>query len=75
MYWINPNNTDMRNGCRAFYCDTNADVFNLPTSKRKGVQQEDDVTSCQPVSKGSSCMVIGSAKYFVLNSQDIWVEM
>lgn len=75
MYWINQNNPDMRDGCRAFYCDTEADVANLPTSTRMGVQQGDDVISCQKVQKGSSCLVIGSAKYYMLNSHDVWKDI
>lgn len=75
MYWINENNPDIRGGCRAFYCDTTADVANLPTSTRMGVQQGDDVTSCQKVKKGSSCLVIGASKYYILNSQNSWVEL
>ena len=75
MYWINENNPDMRGNCRAFYADTTADVNNLPTSSTLGVQQGDDIVSCQKIDKGSSCMVIGAAKYYVLNSEDVWIEM
>lgn len=75
MYWINPNNPDMRGGCRSFYADTVSDIQNLPTSSKMGVQQGDDNISCQKVAKGSSCMVIGASKYYVLNSQDTWVEL
>lgn len=72
MYWINPNNNDMRNGCRAFQADTQADVKNLPTSSKEGVQQGDDVISCQKVQKGSTCMVLNPATYYILNSSDVW---
>ena len=75
MYWINENNPDMRGNCRAFFADTTADVAKLPTSSALGVQQGDDKTSCQKVAKGSSCLVLGSSKYFVLNSDDTWVEL
>ncbi len=75
MYWINQNNPDMRGDCRAFYCDTEDDVKNLPTSTKLGVQQGNDVTSCQKVGKGSSCLVIGASKYYMLNSYDVWKEI
>lgn len=75
MYWINENNPDMRGNCRSFFADSTSDVANLPTSTSLGVKQGDDNTSCQKVAKGSSCLVLGSSKYFVLNSDDTWVEL
>ena len=75
MYWINPNNSDMAGGCRSFEADTTADVQNLPTSTREGVQQGDDIISCQKVQKGSTCLVISPATYYKLNSQDEWKLM
>lgn len=75
MYWINENNPDMKGNCRAFYADTIADLTNLPTSSAMGVQQGNDIISCQKVEKGSSCMVLGSSKYYILNSQDVWTEL
>lgn len=75
MYWINPNNPDMRGNCRAFYADNVSDVSNLPTSSREGVKQGNDNISCQKVEKGSSCLVVGASKYYMLNSQDQWVEL
>ena len=73
MYWINPNNSDMRGGCRAFTADTSADIQNLPTANKRGVQQGDDVTSCLPCAKGSTCMVLSPASYYTLNSSDNWI--
>ncbi len=75
MYWINHNNPDMRGDCRAFYADTPADIANLPTSSALGVQQGNDTISCQKVGKGSSCLVLGGSKYYILNSNDTWVEL
>lgn len=75
MYWINENNPDMRGNCKSFYADTVSDIANLPTSTRLGVQQGDDIVSCQKVGKGSSCMVINDSKYFLLNSNDVWKEL
>lgn len=75
MYWINENNPDMKGDCKAFYADNSSDVSNLPTSSTLGVQQGNDVISCQKVAKGSSCMVLGTSKYYILNSNDVWVEL
>lgn len=75
MYWINGNNREMNSGCVSFYCDIESDVAQLPTSQRLGVQQGDDITSCQKVKKGSTCLVLGASKYFILNSNDVWVEL
>ena len=75
MYWINPNNPDMRGGCKAFECDSQSDIQNLPTSSREGVQQGDDIISCQKVAKGSTCMCMNPSSYYKLNSHDEWKQM
>lgn len=75
MYWINENNPDMRGNCKAFYADSVDDISKLPTSTRMGVQQGNDNVSCQKVAKGSSCLVLGGSKYYILNSQDVWTEL
>lgn len=73
MYWID--STQEYTGTptiRNFYCDTPADITNLPTSSSEGVQQGDDTVSCQKVSPGSSCLCIGSGELYMLNSLDQW---
>lgn len=77
-YWIDSSTSYTGMGYpvqRDFYCDTSADINDLPTSTHEGVQQGNDTVSCKPVSKGSSCLCIGSSSLYVLNSQDKWVEM
>ena len=81
MYWIDDSDNGrlMSNSRQiSFWADTVDDVQNLPTSTTKGVQQGDDTVSCQPVGKGSTCMVIGSgngASMYGLNSNDEWILM
>ena len=59
----------------SFWCDSDADVADLPTSTTEGVKQGDSDTLHLPVAKGSSCISIDTATMFVLNSSDIWVAM
>ena len=76
MYWFNE--SSKQNGSSRqveFYCDTVADIANLPTSQRYGVKQDDDNVSNEPVDKGSTCLCIGSSSLYILNSSDNWVEI
>ena len=57
-----------------FYCDTAADIADLPTSEHEGVNQGDTVTH-KKVDKGSSCLCIGNSSLYMLDSNDNWVEM
>lgn len=75
MYWINGNNHEMVGGCRSFYADTVDDIDNLPTSTREGVPQGNDTLAHKKVKKGSTCLVINPASYFMLNSEDEWKQM
>jgi hypothetical protein len=59
---------------RDFWCDTDSDIQNLPTSAHEGVQQGEDTVSCQKCEKGSTCFCISPTKLYILNSQDEWVE-
>ena len=77
-YWIDDHDpvissstSDQRN----FYCDTTADIADLPGIDRFGVQQGDDTLSYHPVGPGSSCLCIGAGSLYILNSQDVWVEV
>lgn len=71
-YWINHNNSYLPAKQIAFECDDVADVSNLPTSKKKGVQQGDDTTSCQMVNPGSSCLCYEDGNLYKLKSDDTW---
>lgn len=76
MYWID--NSSRLNGSSKqvpFYCDSSADVLNLPTSQHAGVQQGDDTVSCLPCAKGSTCFCIRESSLYVLNSNDEWIEV
>lgn len=75
MYWLD--SSQQYTGFptqRDFYCDTPADIANLPTSTTPGVQQGEDTISCQIVSPGSSCMCLSPATLYFLNSEDEWVD-
>lgn len=74
-YWIDQSALSISaGGSRVipFLCDTDEDVANLPTSSSEGVKQGNDETSCKKCAKGSDCLAIQSANYYVLNSNDEW---
>lgn len=74
-YWIDPTQEDVGTPPqRDFMCDTPADVPNLPTMTRLGVQQGEDTVSNQIVEKGSSCFCISPVGLYILNSEDEWKE-
>jgi len=76
MYWIDRNSQPKGITNQVdFYCDTTADITNLPTSQNEGVQQGNDNVSNKPVAKGSTCLCIGSSSLYILNSSDIWTEV
>ena len=51
-----------------FICDTEADIADLPTSKKK---MPDDSNCCA----GSQALVLDTQKKYVLNNQDEWIEI
>lgn len=73
-YWIDESAPVGSRRQITFLMDTDSDVANLPTSVASGVQQGQDVVSCQPCGKGSRALSIGSGNIFLLNSQDEWIE-
>ena len=76
MYWISESSKNYGSSQQVpFYCDSSADIANLPTSQNAGVQQGEDTVSCLPCAKGSSCFCIGDSSLYVLNSSDAWVEV
>ena len=74
-YWINQSGSDNRPNWRQFYCDTDTDVENLPTSRSNGVKQDGDSTASEACSIGSECLVLDSASVYVLNSSDKWIKI
>lgn len=78
MYWIDETDIIKYSGSSrqiSFYCDTSADIANLPGINKMGVQQGEDTISCQPVAAGSSVTCIGSGSLYILNSENRWVEI
>lgn len=51
-----------------FVCDTEADIADLPTSKKK---MPDGSNCCA----GSQALVLGTQKKYMLNNQDEWIEI
>ena len=74
-YWINQAGNKNRPNWRQFYCDTDTDIVNLPTSAVEGVKQDGDSTAHKCCSVGSECLVLGSTSVYILNSSDTWVEL
>lgn len=74
-YWINQAGNSTRPNWRQFYCDTDTDIANLPTSDTEGVKQDGDSTAHKACSVGSECLVLGTTSVYVLNSSDNWVEL
>lgn len=74
-YWINQAGNKNRPNWRQFYCDTDTDIANLPTSDTEGVKQDGDSTAHKACSVGSECLVLGTTSVYVLNSSDNWVEL
>lgn len=74
-YWIDESSIGHGSSNQTdFYCDTDLDIGDLPTTSQKGVQQGEDTISCRIVGAGSSCFVIGSSSLYMLDSNDNWVE-
>ena len=81
MYWIDESDTGRLMSSSKqipFWADDETDIDNLPKIDTPGVQQGEDTVSCQPVGKGSTCMVIGDgsgATLWVLKSTNEWTRM
>ena len=76
-YWLDESSDANNMGStkqKDFYCDSSADISDLPTSQHEGVPQGDTVTH-KKVDKGSSCLCIGDSTLYMLNSEDQWIEM
>lgn len=76
-YWIDESSLSNVYGSSRqldFYCDTAADIANLPTHTKEGVPQGDTVTH-KKVDKGSSCLCIADSSLYMLNSEDEWIKM
>lgn len=74
-YWINQSGNHARPNWRQFYCDSDADITNLPTSKTEGPKQDGDSSAHKCCSVGSECLSIGSANVYILNSEDVWIQL
>lgn len=76
-YWYDDSSPRAKTSRRVvdYIADTDADIYNLPTSTTEGEPQENDSTAHKCVCKGSTCLVIDSALVYMLNSNDQWVQL
>lgn len=73
-YWIDPTDHDQNGGTRSFLADAETDIALLPTSVAVGTGGIND-TDNEKVAIGSSCLCIGNAGFYMLNSSNIWTKM
>ena len=73
-YWLDHNIEYVPGGQKSYYCDSSADIADLPTSSNEGTPMNDSVThlKCEP---GSFCLCIGDSSGWILNSEDVWTEV
>ncbi len=74
-YWVNQAGNNNRAGWRQFYCDTDADVQNLPTSITEGIKQNADTVAHKKCSIGSECLTLSASKVYILGSDNTWKEI
>ena len=74
-YWINSAVNFKSKNRKAFLCDTDADLTDLPTTKKKGKEQNGQNVINDIVEMGSVAYSIGSQKRYCLNSKEQWVEI
>lgn len=67
-YWIKEFGDDRRNNhtYRLFYCETYADILDLPNQTKSGVQQGNNTLSNLPCPAGCEALVLDTADLYVL---------
>ena len=74
-YWINKSENNNHPSWRQFYCDSDTDIANLPTSENEGVKQEMDSTAHRKCCVGSECLSLSTTTVYVLNSANEWKKL
>lgn len=77
-YWIQEFGGDGKNSqqYRLFYCETEADVQDLPNLTDYGVQQGNDTTSNRPCIAGCEALTIDNGDLYVLQkSTNTWEKI
>ena len=77
-YWIQEIGGDGKNssGYKLFYCETEADVLDLPNMTDHGVPQENDTVSHKPCSAGCEALVRSTGDVLVLQkSTNTWEKI
>ena len=75
-YWLNSSVKFKSKNRRAFFCDDDTDLQDLPTTLSEGKEQEGGQNVINGiVEMGSVAYSIGSQSRFCLNSQGEWVKI
>lgn len=74
-YWVSNAKNDTKPDWRQFYCDSEADVKNLPTSIKEGVEQDIDFTAHRKCAIGSECVTLSNVGIYILNSANEWIKL
>lgn len=77
-YWIQEFGGDGKNSqqYRLFYCETEADVQDLPNLTDYGVQQGNDTTSNRPCIAGCEALALDTGDLYVLKkTTNMWEKI
>lgn len=74
MYWLDSKQSAGTNQ-KTFFCDSTADISNLPTITSDGEKQGDDPVSNKKVGLGSTCLVVGTGDVYMLDSNNEWTKL
>lgn len=75
-YWLNSAIQFKSKNRKAFLCDSDADLADLPTTKKKGKEQVGGQNVINDIIEmGSVVYSIASQKRYCLNSKEQWIEI
>lgn len=77
-YWIQEFGGDGKNysNYKLFYCETEADVLDLPNMTDEGVQQGSDTVSNKPCVAGCEALVLDTGDLYVLKkTTNMWEKI
>lgn len=59
---------------RLFVCDTENDISNLPTNKKRGLKQDGDTVSDEICAIGSIAKIVETGNHYILNASGEWIK-
>ncbi|MCR4720955.1 MAG: hypothetical protein K5655_04440 [Lachnospiraceae bacterium] len=74
-YWLNSAIKFKSKNRKAFICDTDVDLVDLPTTVSKGKEQAGQNVINDIVEMGSLVYSIGSKSRYCLNSKEQWIKI